>query len=176
VSEEKWVSVQELGSDYRISNIGRIKSLSRIVHSYGGRTQKIKERILSQRKTKLGYRSIVIRGRGFLVHRLVATAFIPNPDGKPEVNHKDGDKSNNHWENLEWVTSKENKNHAVEMGNWPDNKGSKHGMAKLTEDRVKNIKMRIRKGDNFTDIAKDEQVCWATVYYISTGKTWRHVE
>lgn len=75
------------------------------------------ERILSLQTDPNGY-SRVLLGRGFnaRVHRLVAQAFIPNPDGKPEVNHKNGIKTDNRVENLEWATRNENQLHAYMNG------------------------------------------------------------
>lgn len=74
-----------------------------------------------------GYVGIVLplsTGRKFcLVHRLVAEAYIPNPEGKPEVNHKNGDKSDNDESNLEWVTRSENSLHAYELGLRTPNRG-----------------------------------------------------
>lgn len=70
------------------------------------------------------------RVKTFLVHRLVAAAFIPNPKNLPEVNHKDGDKSNNHFTNLEWVSRSENIKHGIATGLIPKSMvgrtGSKH--------------------------------------------------
>lgn len=63
-----------------------------------------------------GYASVRLPDKNHLVHRLVAEAFIPNPDDKPQVNHKDGNKRNNNVWNLEWVTHKENIEHAKESG------------------------------------------------------------
>lgn len=67
-----------------------------------------------------GYMAVqcIINGhkKGFLVHRLVALEYIPNPGNKPYVNHKDGNKLNNHYSNLEWVTAKENSDHAIRTG------------------------------------------------------------
>ena len=62
-----------------------------------------------------GYRQVIIDGKHIMVHRLVASAFIPNPDEKPQVNHKDGNRSNNKVSNLEWVTARENIRHAKDI-------------------------------------------------------------
>lgn len=74
-----------------------------------------------------------------LVHRLVAGAFLPNPDNKPEVNHKDGNKSNNNVDNLEWCTSKENIIHAYSMGLKKQNCGEKNHNAKIKKKEAKKI-------------------------------------
>ena len=63
-----------------------------------------------------GYASVRLPDKNYLVHRLVATAFIPNPENKPQVNHKDGNKRNNSAENLEWATAEENMHHASISG------------------------------------------------------------
>lgn len=75
---------------------------------------------LNPEQTKKGYLRVDLydeygKHKHFKVHRLVAEAFIPNPDGKPQVNHKDGNKHNNSVTNLEWVTDAENKEHRKEL-------------------------------------------------------------
>lgn len=72
------------------------------------------------------------------VHRLVAQAFIPNPENKPEVNHKDGNKENNDISNLEWNTSKENTNHAIKTG-LRINSGEKFHSSKMSEKEIHKI-------------------------------------
>jgi hypothetical protein len=77
----------------------------------------VKPRILSQRAGSWGGYSVVnLDGVPKLVHRLVAEAFVPNPENKPQVNHLNGDRWDNLPENLEWVSIKENLNHAIEIG------------------------------------------------------------
>jgi len=77
-------------------------------------------RKLSLQKSNAGYLRVELHKNGMAqkhsVHRLVATAFVPNPEGKPQVNHIDGDKTNNKAENLEWVTQSENQSHAYQNG------------------------------------------------------------
>ena len=74
------------------------------------------ERELTYTLNNRGYFSVGIRRKTFMVHRLVALAFIPNPEQKPHVNHIDGNKLNNHVSNLEWCTAKENNLHARQTG------------------------------------------------------------
>ena len=104
---------------YEVSNHGDIKSLGRYRKTgSGGYMQK--ERMLKVTKTTTGYYKIELVKNGIRkslkVHRLVAIAFLPNPLNKPNINHKDGNPLNNHIDNLEWCTQKENVNHALEIG------------------------------------------------------------
>ena len=99
---------------YMVSNLGRIKSMyRRHGNGAGGKVSVIyKEVILKGTPNKNhGYVQVTLNHKLYLLHVLVARAFIPNVDGKPEVNHKDGDKTNNKVKNLEWVTKSENAIH-----------------------------------------------------------------
>lgn len=97
---------------YQISNFGRVKSIKR--------KWVLEDIILTTIVSKSGYCVVNMMNLGKLkvgkIHRLVAQAFIPNPENKPEVNHKDGNKLNNHVSNLEWCTGKENMQHAYRTG------------------------------------------------------------
>lgn len=106
---EVWKDIKGFEGIYQISSHGRIKSFKKNKKGY----------ILSNRNKNGWYLNVVLTSkdnwRSVKIHRLVAESFIPNPDNKPEVNHKDGDKQNNKVENLEWVTESENMNHAINM-------------------------------------------------------------
>jgi hypothetical protein len=113
---ENWKDVQGYEGLYQVSNLGRVKSLSHV--NYLGRLRQ--ECILGNRLSDRGYHTAVLYNNGksksFRVHRLVANAFIENPNNKPHVNHIDGVKSNNLVSNLEWVTISENQKHAFKTG------------------------------------------------------------
>lgn len=107
--EEVWKDVKGYEGLYQISNRGRVKSLERINEN----NHPIKERIMKP-SMSLGYLYVGLRKQGkqkrMRIHRLVAAAFIPNPDNKEEVGHKDETRTNNYADNLEWVSKKENNN------------------------------------------------------------------
>lgn len=108
------------------------------------------------------------------VHRLVAQTYLPNPENKPEVNHIDCDKSNNHFSNLEWVTSKENKEHAWRNGLY-DSIGEKHFNTKLTDDEVRSICISLEEGKNNTIISEETGVPPNVISQIRIGATWGHI-
>ena len=114
--KEIWKDIEGYKGFYRISNLGRVKSLKRLVKRNDGTVQKVREHILRLHIKDNGYCQVELRknskGKHLLVHRLVAEAFLSNPQNKEQVNHKDGNKLNNNVNNLEWVTCSENAVHA----------------------------------------------------------------
>ena len=120
VLEEEWRDVGCYEGIYMVSNLGRIKSLV----GYNGHQYIKREKILNpykQEGSKNYYRAVVKlnkngKGKDFKVHRLVAEAFIPNPENKEEVNHLDGNPLNNIVSNLEWCTHQENITHSMDTG------------------------------------------------------------
>lgn len=128
---EEWRDVIGYESLYQVSNLGRVKSIS-----YGA--EKIRKPVLSSP----GYFSMVLYKNNepklVRIHILVAVAFIPNPDNKPEVNHRFGNKNDNRVSELEWVTQSENLQHAYNTG--LKRRGSDHPRAKFTEEQVRYIR------------------------------------
>ena len=111
-SREIWRDIKGYESCYQVSNIGRVRSVDRMVTYSNGKIVKYVGKVLSQHDNGQGYMNVTLyknRKREVkYVHRLVAEAFIPNIDNKPEVNHLDENKSNNCSNNLEWCTRQEN--------------------------------------------------------------------
>lgn len=114
---EIWKDVSGFEGYYKVSNLGRVKSLDRTILSNNGENMTFCGKILKYRTGKRGYPYVTLRSpnlkKTVKIHRLVAKAFIPNPKGKPQVNHIDENKLNNKCENLEWCFAKENCNHGT---------------------------------------------------------------
>lgn len=109
--EEIWKDIKNYEGLYQISNLGKIKGLSKQDGFYY-----LKERLLKP-VNNFGYQRIILSKnkikKNYFIHKLVAEAFIPNPNNYPIVNHKDGNKENNCVNNLEWCSHKQNTEHAV---------------------------------------------------------------
>lgn len=137
-----WKPINNYSEYYEISSDGRVKSKDRIIFDKNGirirlnKSKEIKPRIGTYKMVGLNKNRIQSH---FLIHRLVALHFIPNPYNKPQVNHIDGDKLNNKIQNLEWVTIKENIQHAYDIGlNKPTWLGKK--LSKETREKMSNSK------------------------------------
>jgi len=114
--EEIWKDIENYEGLYQISNLGRVKSMSRYMNnSFGGKSL-LKERFMKLNPNSDGYENVRIHkncnGETFKIHKLVASHFIDNPLGRNEVNHKNGIKNDNRVSNLEWCTHSENIRHA----------------------------------------------------------------
>ena len=110
---EEWRPVVGYEGLYEVSNTGRVRSVDRYVKTCYGSYRLHKGKVLSPGIRPDGYLVVSLQYRMFRVHRIVAEAFLPNPDNLPQVNHKDEDKSNNRVDNLEWCTAKYNNNYGT---------------------------------------------------------------
>lgn len=136
---EIWKDVKGYEGLYQVSNLGRVKSLER-QKSNGKGLVKIDEKVLTQDITNWGYYRVALYKKGtrkyYKVHRLVAIAFLPNPENKEQVNHIDGDKLNNNVDNLEWNTRIENIHHAKINGLFGNGSNSNYVLLKDDDDNI----------------------------------------
>lgn len=168
LDNEIWVPVIGF-KGYKISNFGRVKSLNKQRNNY-------KDTIVKQYKDRNGYIRVHLfkenKNKEISLHRLVALNFIPNKDNKPQVNHKDGIKTNNSVDNLEWMTAKENMIHAFE-NKINKNFGEKHYYSKLTEENVLEIRS---PGASTSKLAKKFGVSKRCIMQIKDRTWWKHVK
>lgn len=148
--EEIWRDIEGYEGLYQVSNLGRVRSLDRIVQQLN-RWGKYQSRsypgcVLNPGVTHDNYQSVSLTRQGksasYSVHRLVAQAFIPNPDNLPQVNHKDENLSNNCVDNLEWCTAKYNSNYGTRIDKL---RQSLTGIERTEE--YKNYMSETRKGE-----------------------------
>lgn len=159
--------------DYRVSNTGLVKKLAHTRRDTMGRVQNKAEKVLSYnrcRNKKYNHVHLYNKGKGksFSVHRLVALAFIPNIEGKPQVNHIDGNQKNNNVDNLEWVTRSENIRHAFDNKLNKGNKGKK--FSKTVLDDMERLTICTFTGEKRAELALKYKVHNKTVYNLQNGK------
>ena len=173
--KEIWKDIKGYEGLYQISNYGNLKSLPKLI--FINRYTKIK--ILSDRIDGNGYKHVLLyknkKSKSFKIHKLVTDHFIENKNNKKEINHKDGNKLNNYFQNLEWCTHSENIKHSFRIGT-SDNKGENHPRNKLTDKIVINIKKLYKTGKySHKKIALIYNVHRSTISYVLNKKIWGHV-
>lgn len=163
--KERWKPVKGFEGKYIVSNLGNVMSLPRTILNRLGREYTVDGFTLSKRISGTGYENVYLGNSvSKSVHRLVAEAFVPNPNGFPEVNHIDGNKKNNCASNLEWVTHSENIKHALETGLITD------CAKKATPDIVRAIRAEYIPNDR-----KHSTIAIAKKYGLSAGYVWKIV-
>ena len=176
--KELWRYIDGYDQMYEISSFGRVKSYKRN-----------QPKMLTPMQDRYGY--LVIRlcknsiEKKFKLHRLVAQYFVENPNNYNEVNHKDGNKANNSFENLEWVTRSQNLKHAFRLGlktgtgGGGISKGEANGRHKLTKAEVLEIRNKYIFGSTIygsVALAKEYGVCKKTIQAIVNNQTWKDLK
>lgn len=127
IENEFWKDIPNYEGLYKINTLGEVRSMERKIIDKGGKRQRtIRGGVKKQTLLSNGYYAVGLwknnKQKLEFVHRLIAMAFIPNPENLPEINHIDGNKTNNNIENLEWCTQFQNMKHAFETGLIPTKK------------------------------------------------------
>jgi hypothetical protein len=174
---EVWKFVGTENEDYSVSNLGRIRSNHRVIRKNNGVSQPIRERILKTHINPNGYYTYRA-GRTLkttTVHSVVIAAFVGSRPEGSQINHKDGNKTNNHLDNLEYCSPAENIQHAFATGliKPVGLSGEDNNQAKLTESQVRDIwkSTKLQR-----EIAVDFGVSKSTIGYIKNRQTWKHLD
>lgn len=171
---EIWKSLKgivEYGDSYEVSNLGNVRSIDRYVNSRHGQ-RFVKGIIMSPSDEKGGYKKVRLKdsskAKNYRIHRLVALAFIMNPNEFPEVNHKDGNKHNNSVSNLEWSTRSENMNHAYKEGLAKGHNGGNNKNIVMINKDTDEI---IRKYDSIKEASIDNEISLHAISMCLNGRS-----
>lgn len=177
---EVWKSISGWQA-YEVSNLGRVRSVDRLVPDGGGGRYRVAGKTLTPRPNHNGYLVVTLRaGRAKrwtpMVHRLVAEAFVPNPLGKPHVNHLDCDPANARSDNLEWCTPAENLAYMHSLGRARGPTGQRPPVAKLTDPDIRQIRAQYQSGAaSHQSIATKFGVSKRSIGRILAGKAYSDV-
>jgi hypothetical protein len=176
--KEIWKDIKEYKGLYQVSNLGNVKSLSRKLKTKNGFRQ-VKTKILKPAISLHGYSRVILWKnnvpRNFAVHRLVAMNFLKKDSHRLTVNHKDGIKTNNNLNNLEWLTICENIAHSIKLG-LSDCKGEKSPSHILKENQVLEIRELWQSSQHrLTDLMKIFNCSKSCISQIVHNRTWKHL-
>lgn len=182
---EIWLKTY-LSDTYEVSNKGRVRSIERYTTDRNGRRTFQAGRILIPHPGRAGYLAVnimthnkkgeIINKVTMRVHRLVAIAFIHNPENKPEVNHINANKNDNSVANLQWHTRIENMKHCNDLNLIPPNKkGEESTSSKLKNEDVLEIRRLRLDGQTLTSIAKKYNISISNVFDIYKRNIWKHI-
>ena len=166
---ERWRVIPEW-PDYAVSDHGNVKRTTAAPSTYVGRVLKPIITLGGYCQAKLGRDGPICT-----IHSLVMAQFVGPRPPKAEINHKNGNKRDNRLENLEYATHMENEIHAKLVLRVKP-RGTKHGMSKLTDDKVREIRKLRKEGQTLWAIADRYGITAANVDYITKGLTWAHVK
>lgn len=178
IEEEIWKDVPGFEGSYKVSSHGRIKSITRTRLVNGGIVtfpETIRKPSIMNKYYSVLAKSTTSKPKQLRVHRIVATVFVPNPENKPQVNHKDCDKFNNHFSNLEWVTPAENNKHARDNNRTNPPKGVNHWNNKLDPTQVSVIRSCLKIGITQQKIADYFKVHRTCISAIKLKYHWAHL-
>jgi len=177
--EELWKAIPGFEGYYEASNLGRIRSIDRIIYDTRGRALRFKGRVLKQERTgyKLGYLGVNLCKEGRMTrrnsHSLIAKTFLGIRPSGLDICHNDGDRTNNKVSNLRYDTPSSNSNDAVHHGKIVV--GERHYRAKLTINHVRTIRLQHQEGQSTQAIASKYGVSQTAIWKIVTRRGWRHV-
>lgn len=174
---EIWKPIEGFETAYEISNLGRVKSLARLKKHWKGGFSSVTEKILKGSINSKGYFNVDLSNgdvfkKSIDIHRLVALHFVKNIENKPFVNHIDGNKQNNRFDNLEWCTPKENMQHAYKTGLNIHGKGEKSRNVKLNDVKVLEIRASLLTNK---ELAKIYSIHNSMISCIRLRKNWKHI-
>ena len=179
LENEIWKGIKEYDFYYSISNLGRVKSLKRVV-THKRCKLSVNEKIITNCISTFGYpfvrMTINNKTKNFKIHRLIAQAFIPNPENKPQVNHINGIKTDNRVENLEWCTHSENMRHALDTKLRVMKNGTGIYNSKLTDKIVLTAKERYKNEKiSYQKLANEYNVSKSVMMLAVKGINWKHL-